>query len=142
MAKAKKGDTVKVHYTGTLKNGEKFDSSEGRDPLEFKLGDQQVIPGFETAVEGLEVGEAKTVSIPASDAYGERSDDLVMTAALKDLNLDFNPKKGDQLTLQRSDGQQIPVRVVDVSEVDITIDANHPLAGEELTFKIELTEIK
>jgi peptidylprolyl isomerase len=141
MPAAKNGDTVKVHYTGTLSDGEIFDTSKDRDPLQFTIGEGQVIPGFEEGIVGLGQGESKSITVSSDQGYGERNDSLVMTVALKDLNLDFNPKKGDMLTLQRSDGQQLPVRVRDLNEADITLDANHPLAGKDLTFEVTLEEI-
>jgi len=141
MATAKDGDKVKIHYTGKLTDGTVFDSSDGREPLEFTLGEQQVIPGFEAAVKGMEVGETKTVTIDCDQAYGKRSEDRVMTVALKDLNLDFSPKQGDQLTLQRQDGQQMMVTVKDINETDMTLDANHPLADKDLVFEINLVAV-
>lgn len=141
MAAAKKGDKVKINYTGKLDDGTVFDTSDGREPLEFTLGNKQVIPGFEEAVLGMEQGESKSFTIESDQAYGPHRDENVMTVALKDLNLDFNPKKGDHLTLQRSDGQQLTVRVADINESQITLDANHPLCGKALTFDITLEQI-
>lgn len=141
MAKAEDGSKVKIHYIGKLVDGTVFDSSEGREPLEFTLGQQQVIPGFEAAVKGMAEGETKTVTIECEQAYGRRADDRVMTAALKDLKLDFNPKQGDQLTMQREDGQQLMVTVTDINETDITLDANHPLADKDLMFEINLVAV-
>lgn len=141
MATAKDGDKVKIHYTGKLTDGTVFDSSDGRDPLEFTLGENQVIPGFEEAVKGMATGESKTVTIECDQAYGQRAEDRIMTVALKDLNLDFNPKQGDQLTLQRQDGQQMMVTVTDIDETNMTLDANHPLAGKDLVFEINLVSV-
>ncbi|MCB2230912.1 peptidylprolyl isomerase [bacterium] len=141
MAGAKNGDKVKINYTGKLTDGTVFDSSEGRDPLEFTLGNQQVIPGFEEAVMGMEQGESKSFTIESDKAYGPHREENIMKIALKDLNLDFNPKKGDHLTLQRSDGQQLTVKVDDINESEITLDANHPLSGKDLTFDITVVSI-
>jgi peptidylprolyl isomerase len=141
MPNAKEGDKVKVHYTGKLKDGTVFDSSKDRDPLEFTLGKGEVIPGFEKEVTGLEEGQSKTFTVPADEGYGQRSDDRVMTVDLKNLNLDFTPKIGDRLTLQRADGQQIMVTVDKITESQITLDANHPLSGKDLQFEITLVEI-
>lgn len=141
MANAKEGDKVKVHYTGKLKDGTVFDSSKDRDPLEFTLGKGEVIPGFEKEVTGLEEGQSKTFTVAADEGYGQRSDDRVMTVDLKNLNLDFTPKIGDRLTLQRADGQQIMVTVDKITESQITLDANHPLSGKDLEFDITLVEI-
>ncbi|MBD3402453.1 peptidylprolyl isomerase [candidate division GN15 bacterium] len=141
MATAKQGDKVKLNYTGKLQDGTVFDTSKDREPLEFTLGQGQVIPGFEENVVGMEEGEDKTFTVPADKAYGARRDDRVMTVALKDLNLDFNPKQGDHLTLQRSDGQQLTVTVADINESEITLDANHPLCGHDLTFDVKLEKI-
>ena len=141
MANAKEGDKVKVHYTGKLEDGTVFDSSKDRDPLEFTLGKGEVIPGFEKEVQGLEEGESKTFTVPADEGYGQRSDERVMTVDLKNLNLDFTPSVGDRLTLQRGDGQQIMVTVDNITESQITLDANHPLSGKDLEFDITLVEI-
>lgn len=141
MPTAKDGDKVQIHYTGKLTDGTVFDSSDGRDPLEFTLGQHQVIPGFEEAVVGMETGQSKTVTIECDQAYGQRTEDRIMTVALKDLNLDFSPKKGDQLTLQRQDGHQMMVTVTEINESDMTLDANHPLAGKDLVFEINLVAV-
>ncbi|MDX9856626.1 MAG: peptidylprolyl isomerase [candidate division Zixibacteria bacterium] len=141
MAGARNGDTAKVDYTGRLDDGTVFDSSDGRDPIQFTLGKSQVIAGFEEAVVGMETGQTKTFTIPCDKAYGPHRNENVMTVALKDLNLDFNPKKGEHLTLQRSDGHQLTVEVSDINESEITLDANHPLCGKDLTFDITVVEI-
>lgn len=142
MAKAQKGSKVTLHYTGKLTDGTVFDSSEGREPLEFTIGEREVIPGFEAAVNGMEAGESKTVTIECDQAYGRRTEDRIMTVALKDLELDFNPKQGDQLTLQREDGQQLMVTVTDINESEMTLDANHPLADHDLVFEINLVTVQ
>ncbi len=140
MVVAKKGSTVKVHYKGTLEDGTEFDSSVGRDPLEFTVGGGKLIPGFDRAVLGMGVGESKTVKIPADDAYGSRREELVMTLKRKALPSDVDPTVGEELELQQGDDVFV-VRVTDVSEDDVTLDANHPLAGKTLIFEIELVEV-
>lgn len=138
---AKAGDTVQVHYTGKLDDGSVFDSSAGRDPLEFTVGAGQVIPGFEQAVEGMAVGQTKTVTIPSAEAYGERVAEAVLQVPREQLPPDLEPEVGQQLVMQSRDGRQIPIVVVEVTEDSITIDANHPLAGRDLTFEIELVSV-
>ena len=138
---AKAGDTVQVHYTGKLDDGSVFDSSAGRDPLEFTVGAGPVIPGFEQAVEGMAVGQTKTVTIPSAEAYGERVAEAVLQVPREQLPPDLEPEVGQQLVMQSRDGRQIPIVVVEVTEDSITIDANHPLAGRDLTFEIELVSV-
>lgn len=137
---AENGNTVKVHYTGRLKDGTIFDSSREREPLEFTIGKAQVIPGFENAVIGMNVGENKTVDIPVADAYGERMDDLVLEVGRVDLPEGLDPQIGEQLVMQNEMGQQIGVTVVDQNEEAVLLDANHPLAGQDLIFDLELVE--
>lgn len=141
MSKVKDGDTVKVNYTGTLSNGEVFDTSEEREPLEFTLGQGQLIPGFEKAVTGLSVGDSTTVDIPSKEAYGDSREDLIISVPKDQLPDDVEPQIGMQLQVNQPDGQPIPVRITDVGEEQLTLDANHPLAGEDLNFKIELVEV-
>ena len=141
MAAAKTGDTVKVHYTGRLEDGTEFDSSTGREPLEFKLGDGEVIPGFEQAVEGMDVDESKTVMIPADDAYGQRRDDLVMDVGRSEFPEGVDPEVGQRFRVRQKDGHEITVVVTDVGESQVTLDANHPLAGKDLTFEIQLVAV-
>ncbi|MEX1010450.1 MAG: peptidylprolyl isomerase [Balneolaceae bacterium] len=141
MSKIKNGDTVKVHYTGTLEDGSVFDSSEGRDPLEFEMGSGQLIPGFEKAVEGLEKGASTKVTIPSDEAYGEGREDLILSVPKDQLPDDVEPEVGMQLQVNQPDGQPIPVRITEVKEEEIVLDANHPLAGKELTFEIEVVGI-
>lgn len=141
MSKVKDGDTVKVHYTGSLSDGTVFDSSENREPLEFTLGSGQLIPGFEKAVNGLEAGETVEVTIPTDEAYGEAREDLVLSVAKSDLPEDIEPQIGMQLQVNQPQGDPVPVRITAVEEEEIQLDANHPLAGEDLTFKIDLVEI-
>ena len=149
MAQAKSGDTVKVHYTGRLDDGSVFDSSECADdncgcetgPLEFTLGGGQVIPGFDRAVEGMRIGETKTVTIPVTDAYGLRQDELVAQVPRSDLPPGMNPEVGQQLEVTQEDGNSFPVLVIEVTDDSITLDANHPLAGRDLTFDLKLVSI-
>ena len=136
-----KGQKVKIHYTGTLDDGSQFDSSAGRDPLEFEMGAGMVIPGFEKGVKEMEVGEKKTIHIPAAEAYGERRDDMVMQFERSQLPDDIKPEVGMGLQMQGPQGQPIPVTVTAVDEENITIDANHQLAGKNLNFELELVEI-
>lgn len=138
----KTGDTVKVHYTGTLEDGSVFDTSLEREPLEFTLGQGQLIRGFEQAVVGMRVGESKTVNIPADQAYGPYNNELISVIERDKLPENLDPEVGQQLQAQQSDGQIRIVTVIDVSETSITVDANHPLAGKDLTFEIELVEIQ
>ena len=145
MSTVKDGDTVRVHYTGKLNDGTVFDTSRGedRDPLEFTLGQGQLIPGFEKAVTGLDEGESTTVTIPTDEAYGERRDDLELEVAKNELPDNVEPEVGMQLQMQQQEsGQAIPVQVTKVEEDKVTLDANHPLAGKDLTFDIELLEVK
>ena len=135
------GDYISVHYTGTLDDGSVFDSSEGRDPLAFTAGAGQMIKGFDAAVIGMKVGEVKTVTIPAADAYGLHDESLILTFPKDELPEGMDPKVGDQLALTQSNGRQVPVVVIEVTDEDLIVDANHELAGKDLTFKIELVEI-
>ena len=137
---AKDGDTVLVHYTGKLDNGEEFDSSRGLEPLEFTLGSGNVIAGFETAVDGLEKGKSVTVRIEPAEAYGERSDELFIAVPKADLPDDIKPEPGLALMLYTEQGP-MEVTVTEIKEDEIVLDANHPLAGEALTFEIELVDI-
>lgn len=140
MAQAKSGDTVRVHYTGRLEDGTVFDSSGGREPLEFVLGAQQVIPGFEEAVDGLAPGEERTVTIPPDRAYGPRREEMVLTLGRDQFPADLHPEVGQQLQMSQ-DGQVAVVTVTDVSDAGVTLDANHPLAGKALVFDVRLVEI-
>ncbi|MDY6905704.1 MAG: peptidylprolyl isomerase [Thermodesulfobacteriota bacterium] len=141
MTQAKTGDTVKVHYTGKLENGEVFDSSQGGDPLEFKIGDGQIIAGFESEVVGMEEGESKTINVEAEKGYGQHHDELVVEVGRDQFPPEINPEVGQQLQVKQEDGQTIPVRVTDTSETAVTLDANHPLAGKDLTFDIEVVKV-
>lgn len=140
MAEARMGDTVRVHYTGTLDDGSEFDSSRGREPLEFTLGEGQVIPGFEHGVAGMKPGDERTINIPADEAYGGRRDELVLRVPREQFPPDVEPEIGQQL--QMSDGQQsFVVTVIEVGAAGVLVDANHPLAGKSLTFDLHLVDI-
>ncbi len=141
MAEAKQGDTVKVHYTGQFEDGTVFDSSADRDPLEFTIGAGHVIPGFEQAVVGMSPGDTKRQTIPSENGYGSHNPDMVITVERQQLPAGLNPEIGQELQLMQQNGQPIPVVVTDVNDSTITIDANHPLAGQTLVFDIELVEI-
>ncbi len=141
MTQAKHGDTVKVHYTGKLDDGTVFDSSANRDPLEFTIGSGNIIPGFERAVLGMNPGDSKTEVIPTSEAYGPYMEEMVVTIDRQQMPPDIQPEVGQQLHIQQPDGNVLPVIITDVSGSTVTLDANHPLAGEDLTFDIQLVEI-
>lgn len=141
MAQVKDGDTVKVHYTGKLINGEQFDSSTGREPLEFTVGAGMMIKGFDAALPGMSVGDKKTVNIPAADAYGEKDPTAVIPFPKENVPADMKLEPGMQLTLTNQEGQPFPVVVTEIQDDVIVLDANHFLAGEELVFDIELVEI-
>lgn len=141
MSQAKAGDTVRIHYTGTLEDGTQFDSSSDRDPLEFNVGSGQVIPGFDNAVDGMSVGETKSVSIEPGDAYGERHDQLVQEVPKSVLPENIDARIGMQLQGQSAEGQMTRFTITAVTDDTITVDANHPLAGQKLNFDIELVEI-
>lgn len=141
MAEAKNGDKVQVHYTGKLDDGTVFDSSEGRNPLTFELGAGKVIPGFEAAVVGMQEGETKTAHIPADEAYGPYQQEMVITIPRDQFPPDIEPQVGQQLELRSSNNDTFAVRVKEVSDSAVTLDGNHPLAGENLNFDIQLVEI-
>jgi peptidylprolyl isomerase len=141
MAQAKQGDTVKVHYTGTLDDGTMFDTSADREPLQFTIGGGQVIPGFDTAVMDMAPGEIRVSVIPADQAYGVHSEELVTDVDRERFPADMELEIGQQLQVGLTDGQQAVVMVVDLTDTVVTLDANHPLAGQNLTFEIELVEI-
>jgi peptidylprolyl isomerase len=141
MAQAKKGDTVKVHYTGTLDDGTMFDTSAEREPLKFTVGGGEVIAGFDTAVIEMSIGDKKVTVIPAGEAYGEHSKDLVTDVDRERFPADMELEIGQQLQVGLQDGNQAVVMIVDLSDTSVTLDANHPLAGQQLTFEIELVEI-
>jgi len=138
---AKPGDQVSVHYTGKLDSGEVFDSSAGRNPIRFELGTGQVIPGFDRAVEGMAVGEKRDIRIEPEDAYGQPNDELLVDVARTQLPSGMEPAVGMPLQLQTNDGEQRVVRVAEVTDDKVTLDMNHPLAGQALNFELELVEI-
>ena len=141
MPNAKMGDTVKAHYTGKLDDGSVFDSSRGREPLQFTVGQEQVIPGFENAVIGMSPGESKTAKIPPAEGYGPRHEENVIEVERQRLPDSLKPKVGMKLQIPTGKGEKIPVTVTAASESTVTLDANHPLAGKDLTFDIQLLEI-
>lgn len=141
MPEAQIGDTVQVHYTGKLEDGSVFDSSQDREPLTFTLGQGQVIPGFESIVVGMNEGEAATKTVPVEEAYGPRREDLLMEVPKAQLPPDLEPEVGQVLEVQGEGGQRAQVFVADVGEEAVTLDGNHPLAGKDLVFEIELVAI-
>ncbi|MDF1716979.1 MAG: peptidylprolyl isomerase [Antarcticimicrobium sp.] len=141
MTTVKTGDTVRIHYTGTLTDGSRFDSSEGRDPLEFTVGAGQIIPGLDGAIPGMEVGEEKTVEVPCDEAYGPVNPEARQAIPREGIPDDIPLEIGSRLQMQAPDGQAVPVTVVAADDATVTLDANHPLAGQDLTFAIALVEI-
>lgn len=141
MSEAKKGDKVKVHYTGKLQDGSIFDSSVDREPLEFELGAGMMIAGFDKAVDGMNVGEKVTAEIPANEAYGDKNEEMMVDVPRDQLPPEMKPEVGQQLAMQQPNGQSIPVVVTKVEDATVQIDANHPLAGKDLIFDIELVSI-
>jgi peptidylprolyl isomerase len=141
MALAKTGDTVKVHYTGKLGDGTVFDTTFEGTPMEFTIGEGRLIPDFEQAVIGMEPGESKSIHIDFINAYGPHREEMVKIFDKKDLPEDLNPQLNQQLQVQQPDGRPFIVTVTEVSEESVTLDANHPLAGKDLTFDIQLAEI-
>jgi len=140
MGQARHGDTVKVHYTGRLDNGNVFDTSADRDPLEFTIGSGQVIPGFDQLVTGLSPGESRTQKIAAEHAYGPHLQEMEVEVPREEIPSNLDPKVGDQYQLQ-GNGQTFRVRITSVSETSVTMDGNHPLAGHDLIFEVSLVEI-
>jgi FKBP-type peptidyl-prolyl cis-trans isomerase 2 len=141
MSDARPGDTVRIHYTGTLSDGSTFDSSEGRDPLEFTVGSGQIISGLDSAIAGMAVGETKTVTVPAAEAYGDHNPDGVQSVPRDQVPDHIPLDLGTQLSVQTGDGRTLPVTVTEVTPEAVVLDANHPLAGKDLTFEVELVEI-
>lgn len=141
MQQVKKGDTVKVHYHGKLTNGITFDSSEGREPLAFEVGGGMVIPGFDEGVTGMAIGEKKTIHIPADQAYGPKQEEMIMEFPRDRFPADMVPEVGMQLNMSNGSGQNFPVIIAEVREAVVVLDANHPLAGEDLVFDLELVAI-
>lgn len=141
MQQAQNGDKVRVHYHGTLRTGETFDSSQGREPLEFTVGSGQVIKGFDEGVRGMQVGEKKTLEIPVDDAYGQKSNEMMFEFPKTQFPDDMTPEVGQQLMMSNGSGQSFPVTITEVKDDSVLLDANHPLAGQDLIFNIELVEI-
>lgn len=141
MQQVKKGDKVNVHYHGRLTDGTTFDSSEGREPLQFTAGSGQVIKGFDDAVLDMKQGDKKSVNIPVEHAYGERNDDMIMEYPISDFPEDMQPEIGMELQMGDNEGNVFPVVIVEVREETVLLDANHPLAGQDLVFEIELVSI-
>ncbi len=141
MTQVKEGDTVRIHYTGTLQGGETFDSSEGREPLEFTVGSGMIIPGLDNAMPGMEVGETKRVEVPCDEAYGPVNPEMRQAIPREGIPNDVPLDPGTQLQMQTPEGQTLPVTVIEADESTVTLDANHPLAGKDLVFDIELVEI-
>ena len=141
MQQVQNGDKIKVHYHGKLRSGETFDSSNGREPLEFTVGSGQVIKGFDEGVKGMSVGEKKTVEIAVVDAYGEKQQEMMIEFPKEQFPADMNPEVGMQLMMSNGSGQNFPVTVAEVKEESVILDANHPLAGQDLIFDLELVEI-
>lgn len=141
MPQAKDGDKVRIHYTGKLTDGTQFDSSTGREPLEFVLGSGMVIPGFNDAIEGMELGSTITAIIPAEKAYGPRREEMVLKVSRAQLPADLQFSLGQRFALPQPDGRQAMLKVADINDVEVTFDGNHELAGQDLVFDIELVEI-
>ncbi|MDO6738865.1 peptidylprolyl isomerase [Wenyingzhuangia sp. 2_MG-2023] len=141
MSQAKQGSTVKVHYTGKLTNDQIFDSSREREPLEFTVGAGQMIPGFDKAVDGMVIGDNKQITIPAEEAYGPRNEEAVFKIPKTQLPEELEPQVGMQLEANREDGQKQMLLIVGIEEEEVVLDANHPLAGQDLIFDIELVAL-
>jgi FKBP-type peptidyl-prolyl cis-trans isomerase 2 len=141
MAKVKKGDKVKINYTGKLEDGKVFDSSEGREPLEFEVGSGKVIPGFDKAVEGMDLNEEKTFTLKSEEAYGPVRKEMVQEFPRDKLPKEPEPKEGMMLLLTAPDGRQMPAKIVKVSEDKVSVDLNHPLAGKDLTFEVKVVGV-
>jgi len=141
MQQVKSGDKIKVHYHGRLTNGETFDKSEGREPLEFEVGSGMVIKGFDDGVTGMAVGDKKTINIPADEAYGPKNPDMIIDMPKDRFPQEMELEVGMPLSMSDGQGQQFQVVVAEVKEDAVILDANHPLAGEDLIFDLELVEI-
>ena len=141
MEQVKKGDKVNVHYHGRLKDGSTFDTSAGREPLQFVVGAGQVIKGFDDAVVDMKLGDKKTVNIPVHEAYGERNDDMMMEYPISEFPADMKPEVGMELQMGDNSGNVFPVVITQVNGDVVLLDANHPLAGQDLIFDIELVSI-
>ena len=141
MTRAKNGDTVKVHYMGRLEDGRVFETTKNHQPLEFVMGSGKIIPGFEKSVLGMEVGDTKTIRIPPDEAYGPRRQDLIVDIKKSDFPDNIRPAIGQRLQIRQPNGHFIDVIIMDMNEDLVTLDANHPLAGNSLIFDVELVEI-
>lgn len=141
MAPTKNGDTVRIHYTGKLEDGTVFGSTVAHDPLEFTIGEDQLIPGFEQALVGMYIGQSKTIRIPSDKAFGPHLKELVVNIDRREFPGHMKPKVGQRLQIPRDDGQKVMVTVTEVSESSVTLDGNHPLAGKDVIFDIQLIEI-
>jgi peptidylprolyl isomerase len=141
MSQAKNGDTVKVHFTGRLENGEVFSKSEVESPIEVTLGNGELLPGFERGIVGMEVGEKKTITVPPEEAYGPKQEDLMVEINKSNLPENVTPAIGKGLRIRQSDGEDIRVIISDMTEDTVTLDGNHPLAGVTLLFELELVGI-
>ncbi len=142
MTQAKKGDTVRMHYKGTLDDGSVFDSSEGREPLEFTIGAGQIIPGLEQAVEGMGAGDEKTVTVPAAEAYGDYQEQARQGIPRDQIPENIPLEIGGRLQVQTPEGRAVPVTVTEISDEVVVLDANHPLAGKDLTFAVEIVDVE
>ena len=141
MQQVKSGDTVKVHYHGKLTDGTTFDSSAGREPLEFEVGSGMVIKGFDDGVTGMKIGDKKTINIPVDEAYGPKQEEMLVEFPIDQFPPDLKPEVGMPLTMTTSQGQPVQVIIAEIKEDSVILDANHPLAGEDLVFDLELVEI-
>lgn len=141
MSEAKSGDKVRVHYTGTLDDGSVFDSSKEREPLEFTIGQGQLLKKFEAAVEGMKVGDSKKINCSPEEGYGNKREELIVKLAKNQLPPELNAQEGIQLQMQTQEGHPVPVTVTEITDDTITVDANHRLAGKPINFEIELVEI-
>lgn len=141
MAQAQYGDEVTIHYTGKLEDGTVFDTSTDRSPLHFAIGDGQIIPGFERAILGMSPGESRTIKVPMDEAYGPRREEMILVVDRNEFPAHMKPEAGQLVEMRHPDGRRIIVTVMDISQSRVTLDANHPLAGKDLTFDIQLLEI-
>ena len=141
MSTVENGNTVTVHYTGTLNNGTQFDSSRSREPLVFQVGDGQVIAGFDNAVLGMEIGESKTFTVPANEAYGLKNEDAIQEVSKDQFPEGYDAQVGQTVTGQNQTGQNFQALIIAEAEESVTLDFNHPLAGQDLTFEVELVSV-